>query len=161
MFNGYKMTNNTINEVALDYHWDSYGGGTSFLVIPGKSLLEGNFAYSYYKVVLEETDKMPRTSSIGGFNGGFKFTYFFGKNALKYGIDVAGYKTVFDFFNSVNRQINYTQNTTDIDFYIDVDANGTELVIVSDNITTRHQVRLGGLKAGLYAVPPTGRICCG
>lgn len=32
-------------------------------------------------------------------------------------------------------------STADIDFYIDVDANGTELVIVSDNITTRHQVR--------------------
>jgi hypothetical protein len=34
-------------------------------------------------------------------------------------------------------------STADMDFYIDVDANGTELVIVSDNITTRHQVRLG------------------
>lgn len=33
-------------------------------------------------------------------------------------------------------------STADIDFYIDVDANGTELVIVSDNITTRHQVCL-------------------
>lgn len=31
-------------------------------------------------------------------------------------------------------------STADIDFYIDVDAAGTELVIVSDNITTRHQV---------------------
>lgn len=32
-------------------------------------------------------------------------------------------------------------STADIDFFIDVDASGTELVIVSDNITTRHQVR--------------------
>ena len=31
-------------------------------------------------------------------------------------------------------------STADIDFYIDVDANGNELVIVSDHITTRHQV---------------------
>ncbi len=118
-FNGYNMTNNTVNEVELDYHWDSYGGGTNFVIIPGKSpvLLEGNVAYSYYKVVLDETDKMPRSSSIGGFNGGFKFTYFFGKDALKYGIDLSGYKTVFDFYNMTNRQIDYTQNTTDVDFY--------------------------------------------
>lgn len=34
-------------------------------------------------------------------------------------------------------------STADIDFFIDVDAAGTELVIVSDNITTRHQVRRG------------------
>lgn len=33
-------------------------------------------------------------------------------------------------------------STADMDFYIDVDANGTELVIVSDNITTRHQAEL-------------------
>ena len=31
-------------------------------------------------------------------------------------------------------------STADMDFFIDVDASGTELVIVSDNITTRHQV---------------------
>jgi hypothetical protein len=34
-------------------------------------------------------------------------------------------------------------STADMDFYVDVDAHGTELVIVSDNVTTRHQVRLG------------------
>jgi hypothetical protein len=33
-------------------------------------------------------------------------------------------------------------STADIDFYIDVDAaTGAELVMLSDNITTRHQVR--------------------
>jgi hypothetical protein len=31
-------------------------------------------------------------------------------------------------------------STADVDFNIDVDAAGTELVIVSDNVTTRHQV---------------------
>lgn len=120
-FTGYNMNNNTLNEVALDYHWDSYGGGTNFIVIPGKTpvLLEGNFAYSYYKVVLDESGKMPRSSSIGGFNGGFTFTYFFGRDALKYGIGLAGYKTVFDFYNQTNRQIDYTQNTTDVDFFLE------------------------------------------
>lgn len=118
-FNGYNFSNNQYNTVELDYHWDSYGGGTNFVVIPGKSptLLEGNFAYSYYKVVLDETDKMPRSSSIGGFNGGFRFTYFFGKNALKYGLDLSGYKTIFDFYNATDRQIDYTQNTTEVSFF--------------------------------------------
>jgi hypothetical protein len=36
-------------------------------------------------------------------------------------------------------------STADIDFHIDVDASGTELVIVSDNVTTRHQVRADGV----------------
>jgi hypothetical protein len=38
---------------------------------------------------------------------------------------------------------NFT-STADIDFYIDVDtATGAELVMLSDNITTRHQVGMG------------------
>lgn len=118
-FYGYSRTNNELNEVALDYNWKSYGGGTNFVVIPGKSsvLIEGNFAYSTYKVELEEAEKNPRSSSIAGFNGGFQFTYFFGKDALKYGLGLAGYKTIFDFFNSVNREIEYTQNTTDVNIF--------------------------------------------
>ena len=33
------------------------------------------------------------------------------------GSTCAGYKTIYDFYNVTNKQINYTQNTTDIDFY--------------------------------------------
>jgi hypothetical protein len=46
---------------------------------------------------------------------------------------------------------NFT-STADIDFYIDVDtATGAELVMLSDNITTRHQVRLHCLPAAVAA----------
>ncbi|MEI7983951.1 MAG: TonB-dependent receptor, partial [Bacteroidota bacterium] len=94
----------------------SYGGGLNFLAIPGRSsvLIEGNFAYSTYKVVLQETNKSARSSSISGFNGGLTFTYFFGRDALKYGLELAGYKTTFDFFNTINRKIDYTQNSTEV-----------------------------------------------
>jgi len=102
-----------------DYHWNSYGGGLTFLAIPGKSsvLIEGNFAYSYYKVFLETSSQSPRSSSIAGFNGGLNFTYFLGRDALKCGLELSGYKTVFDFTNSVNREMNYSQNTTEVSAY--------------------------------------------
>lgn len=51
-------------------------------------------------------------------------------------------------------------STADIDFFVDVDANGTELVIVSDNITTRHQVsgwRLRCCMSG-FAQAPVVRV---
>ena len=92
----------------------------TFLAIPGKSsvLIEGNFAYSTYKVDLEEANKSPRSSSINGFNGGLNFTYFFGKDALKYGLEMSGYKTILDFYNIVNRQIDYTQNSTEAAVFV-------------------------------------------
>ena len=117
---GFDFTDNVQYKVLQNYQWDSYGGGTNFIVIPGGSpvLLEGNFAYSQYKVTLQQANTSPRSSSISGFSGGFHFTYFFGKDALKYGIDLSGYKTNLTFFNSVNRSIITDQNTTDPSVYV-------------------------------------------
>jgi len=117
---GYNYDNSVISEVPVSYSWDSYGGGGNFVVVPGRSavLIEGNFAYSHYKVRMDEPNRAPRSSSISGFNGGLQFSYFFGKNSLKYGLDLSGYRTVFDFYNSVNRPIAITQNTTEVDLYL-------------------------------------------
>jgi len=117
---GFNFSDKVTYKALQDYHWDSYGGGLTFLAIPGKSsvLIEGNFAYSYYKVVLEVENQSPRSSSIAGFNGGLSFTYFFGRDALKYGLELSGYKTIFDFYNTVNRKIDYSQNTTEVTAYV-------------------------------------------
>ena len=116
---GFNFSDQVTYKVLQDYNWNSYGGGLTFLAIPGKSsvLIEGNFAYSTYKVELKEVNKTPRSSSIAGFNGGLNFTYFFGKDALKYGLELAGYKTTLDFFNIVNRRIDYNQNSTEVSVF--------------------------------------------
>jgi len=118
-FYGFNFTDNVQYKILQNYQWNSYGGGTNFIIIPGGSpvLLEGNFAYSQYQVTLKQVNTSPRSSSIAGFSGGFHFTYFFGKNALKYGIDLSGYKTDLTFFNTVNRSIILDQNTTDPSVY--------------------------------------------
>ncbi|MDD4603446.1 MAG: TonB-dependent receptor [Bacteroidales bacterium] len=116
---GFDFTDKVNYKVLQDYNWKSYGGGLNFLAIPGKSsvLIDGNFAFSNYKVVLQETNESARSSSISGFNGGLNFTYFFGRDALKYGLELAGYKTIFNFFNAVKREIDYTQNSTEAAVY--------------------------------------------
>ncbi len=116
---GFDFSDKVQYKLLQDYHWNSYGGGLNFLAIPGQSsvLIEGNFAYSFYKVVFEETSQSPRNSSIAGFNGGLHFTYFFGKNALKTGLDLSGYKTIFEFYNSVGRRIDESENTTEVSGY--------------------------------------------
>lgn len=117
---GFDFSDKVQYKVLQDYNWNSFGGGFNFIAIPAKSsvLLEGNFAYSKYKVELQETNKSARSSSIAGFNGGFNFTYFFGRDALKYGIELSQYNTVFDFFNAVNRKIDYSQNSTEASLYV-------------------------------------------
>lgn len=117
---GFDFSDKVHYKVLQDYNWNSFGGGFDFIAIPSKSsvLIEGNFAYSKYKVELQETNKSARSSSIAGFNGGFNFTYFFGRDALKYGIELSQYNTVFDFFNVVNRKIDYSQNSTEASIFV-------------------------------------------
>ncbi len=115
-FFGFNFTDKVDYPGVSDFHWGSSGGGTNFLVIPERSpvLISGNFSYSSYKMELDESDNLPRTSEIRGFNSGLNFTYFIKKDEIKYGVEMLGFKTIFNFYNSVGRLIDQTQNTTEL-----------------------------------------------
>lgn len=102
------------------FAWNSYGGGTNFVLIPNNSntLIEGNFAYSQYKITETASTIQPRSSLIGGFNGGFKFTNFIGRNEIKYGFELLGYHTNFDFHNDLGRSITQQSPSTELAGYI-------------------------------------------
>jgi len=119
-FYGFNFNDKVDYQNLASYNWKSSGAGSNFLVIPGSNpvLLEGNFAYSTYKINMLEGALPSRSSSINGFNMGLGFTYFLGKDEIKYGLEMLGFKTVFDFYNSVGRAINQTENTTEIAGYV-------------------------------------------
>jgi hypothetical protein len=115
-FFGFNYDDKVHYRALSDYHWDAAGGGMNFVVIPGRNpvLMEGNFAYSSYNISLSENQAQPRTSKINGFNLGLGFTYYLGKDELKYGIEMQGFKTDFNFFNALNIKIGQLQNTTEL-----------------------------------------------
>lgn len=120
-FFGFNFNDRVNNYKSLsNYQWDSYGGGTNFLIIPGQSpvLIEGHLAYSQYRISLEESNGLPRESKINGFNMGFDFTYFIGKDELKYGFEILGFKTDYVFYNSVGLEISQVENTTELAGYV-------------------------------------------
>jgi len=102
------------------YEWKSSGVGANFVVIPGNNavLLEGNFAYSGYKIDMLEQSQPSRSSLINGFNMGLAFTYFLGKDEIKYGIEMLGFKTEFNYTNSVGLRYEQTENTTELAGYV-------------------------------------------
>ena len=120
-FFGFNFNDQVNNYKAIsDFSWISYGGGANFVLIPGKSpvLIEGNVAYSKYDANLSESNNPGRSSSIDGFNAGFTFSYFLGKNTLKYGVELLGFKTVFDYTKSNGIRLNQTENTTELGAFI-------------------------------------------
>jgi hypothetical protein len=103
-FFGFSFNDKVNDYKALtDYHWESYGGGSNFIIIPAQSsvLIEGHLAYSQYKVGLENKTSSPSSSSINSFNLGFDFTYFLGKNDLKWGVEAGTYATDYILYNSL------------------------------------------------------------
>ena len=114
-----------------DFSWNSGGAGTNFVLIPGKSpvLIEGNFAYSRYEAKLSEQNNPGRSSSIDGFNAGFTFSYFLGKNTLKYGVELLGFKTVFDYAKSNGINLNQTENTTELGAFVKYKWQMNKLII--------------------------------
>ena len=120
-FFGFNFNDQVNNYKAIsDFSWKAFGGGSNFVLIPGKSpvLIEGNVAYSKYDANLSEENNPGRASSIDGFNAGFTFSYFLGKNTLKYGIEMLGFKTVFDYTKSNGIRLNQTENTTELGAFI-------------------------------------------
>jgi hypothetical protein len=115
-FFGFSYNDRATYKAVSNYAWDAAGGGTNFIIIPGASsvLIDGNIAFSNYKIALDETNRPSRTSSISGFNGGFNINYFMGKNQLKFGFEMLGFATDFNYTNSANRVISQTQFTSEI-----------------------------------------------
>lgn len=131
-FFGFNYNDNVLNYKAIsDFGWNSAGGGANFVIIPGKSpvLIDGIIAYSQYNSKIKSTTLNDRSSFIGGFNAGFNFTYFLGKDELKFGFELEGYKTVYKFRNFINTEIDQTENTTQLGLFAKYKATLGKLIL--------------------------------
>ncbi len=118
---GYNFNDKVVYKDLAKFAWTSFGGGSNFILIPQNStlLIEGNFAYSQYKIDYQgaaETDK--KSSSVGGFNGGFNFLKYFGRNELKYGFELVGTNTNYELTNPNLAKISYAKNSLELGGYL-------------------------------------------
>ena len=130
-FFGFNFNDQVNYQGISDLKWDSKGIGSEFIIIPGGSpvLIEGNFAWSSYKISLDEESSPLRESGIQGFNMGFDFTSFQSKSKLKYGFDIHGFSTDFLTYNSVNSKIEQNDNTSEFSAYVNYQLTNTRWII--------------------------------
>ncbi|MEZ4807519.1 MAG: TonB-dependent receptor [Flavobacteriales bacterium] len=114
-----------------DLEWNNWGAGTNFVLVPSGSavLIDGVFSVSNYNISLAEGDLPPRTSEIAGFNGGLNFKLFNGDDEARYGVEVLGFRTNFQFFNSIGREYVQEQNTTEIAGYFNYKKKWKKVII--------------------------------
>lgn len=108
-----------VNYGITNFGWKSSGGGMDFTVIPANSntIIGGVLAVSGYDSYIEDADRLPRSSGISGYSAALNFTNFGRDSELKYGIELNGFKTEFEFINFKGFSINQTENTTEISSY--------------------------------------------
>lgn len=101
------------------YGWKSFGMGANFSIIPegSSTLINAVVAYSKYAMKQEEADLLPRKSDINGFNASLNFTYYIGKDDIRYGIELEGFRTSFQTFNN-GRLVEQYENTSQLAGYM-------------------------------------------
>jgi CarboxypepD_reg-like domain/TonB-dependent Receptor Plug Domain len=117
---GFQFQDDANYRFLTDNSWKTSGGGFNFILVPGGSsnLIDGNFAFSKYKISQSEAEQIPRTSSVNGFNFDMNFTNFMGKNELKYGFQVLGFKTSFETYNILKVKAEQAENTTEFGCFV-------------------------------------------
>tara|TARA_R110002072_G_scaffold238038_2_gene395423 strand:+ start:5820 stop:8171 length:2352 start_codon:yes stop_codon:yes gene_type:complete len=113
-----------VNYDIADINWTQSGGGINFLLVPTSSpiFIKGHVNGSNFSTEFNEfvtaNDSIFRTSSIGGFDLGFDFTYFLKDDAqFDYGINLSGFNTKYLTFNEAKQRIEDNNFTTEIGVY--------------------------------------------
>ncbi|HBW86447.1 MAG TPA: TonB-dependent receptor, partial [Crocinitomicaceae bacterium] len=111
----------SVNYSVADLNWQAAGGGVNFLMVPVGSpiFIRGHVNGSSFSTTFQETGAEPRTSSIGGFDLGFDFSYFLkNEGEMNYGFNFNGFNTNFTTYNELQRKIEAVNFTTEIGAYI-------------------------------------------
>lgn len=110
----------SVNYGIANIDWKASGGGANFILVPSSSavFIRGHVNGSNYSTTFREAGVADRTSSIGGFDLGFDFTYFLKKESeFNYGINLGGFTTDFKTENEVGQSIQVQGFTTEIGLY--------------------------------------------
>ena len=81
---------------------------------------------------------------MGGFNVGMDFTTFSGDNQFKYGFEILGFSTDFQFTNTVGTNISQKDNTTEMAGYMMYRINAGKMVI-EPSLRVQYYASLGNL----------------
>ncbi len=143
---GFSFNDEVQFQETSNLNWNSFGGGADFILVPSSTaaLLEGGINFSNYEITLEERASsgnpssdvtgeevllQPRTSAVNSFNLFLDFKYFFGDDALKYGIDISGFGTELSFFNPLGQRIEQNDNNTELAGYISYKKKINNLIL--------------------------------
>lgn len=142
---GFNFNDNVNYKNIAEFDWVSTGAGLNFIVIPEKSpvIMDGIIAYSSYKIMMDDKISVPRMSEINGFNVGLNFNYIMGNSNFKYGLEMLGFMTDFNFFNKSGLKIVQKDNTTELAAYFKYKRIFNEKFLFEPGLRLHYYASLG------------------
>ena len=144
-FFGFDYQDNVNFEESSSYAWKSRGLGTKFLLVPGNSkmIVDGSITYSNYQIEQQEVDLKPRTSGINGYNVNLNFSRFLNDlDKLSYGLEMNGFRTNFEIFNSFDRRISQYENTSEINGFVNYLKNFNKKLLLETGVRIQRYASL-------------------
>jgi CarboxypepD_reg-like domain/TonB-dependent Receptor Plug Domain len=129
---GFNFTDGVNFKGVTDMNWTSSGGGANFTLIPSttNSIVGGVVSYSKYAISLLEGGKPDaRVNDISSFDATVDFTYFTNQSELKYGFNISGFSTNFNFKSPLGFTYDDEQNTTELAGFVKYRLKFKKLVI--------------------------------
>lgn len=143
-FFGFNFDDNVKYPTSL-FHWKNFGAGSNFVISPNgsSSLITGGFNYNNYSISLVESDNKPRQSAINGFDGNIAITTFLPNNQeFKYGFEVAGFNTIYEYYNALGYKSDQNENTTQLGGYAKYKANIKSKLIIDGGFRFQYYASL-------------------
>lgn len=119
---GFNFTDKVDYSDIASFNWKARGGGANFILIPPSSslLMEGIVAASNYQIdfrnPLLSTDS--KGSKISGFNAGFNFIKFIGRQEVKFGFEGVITSSTFSLSNQYGSTITLARSTADVGAFV-------------------------------------------
>jgi len=128
---GFDFKDNAKFKNVTDINWKSNGFGSNFILVPqgSNTLIDGVFAFSQYKINQTESSEPPRSSLINGFNFSFNLTSFIGKDELKIGLEVLGFRTELSTNTITGLTYEQIENTTEFGSFLRYRISRERIVI--------------------------------
>lgn len=130
---------------STSYNWKSRGLGSKFLLVPENSqvIVDGSVTFSNYLIQQIELDSKPRSSGISGYNVNLNFNRFINANdKIKYGVEMNGFRTDFEFYNTSNRRISQNENTSEINAFINYLKNFNKKILLETGLRMQRYASL-------------------
>ncbi len=120
-FFGFNNSDKVTYTDLADINFTQKGGGLNFIVVPSSSaaLIRGHVNASNYSLGFKEQNMPDRTSSIGGAELGFDFTYFKkNEGQLDVGVCINAFNTSYTTYNELATKISDDNTTFEVSSYL-------------------------------------------